>query len=159
MSIVLLATLTILLFLRYQSEYERREDFTRYALAQTRLVAEYVVSPMVFDDASGARDILAKLANHPHVTYIRLYDARRRLFSEVLIGTGNVTSPAIAAGQDHVVIGKVLHIAEPVRQQGIIGELRVGYRVDRLESASGREMKFLLAVLAAVIAASYLLSL
>lgn len=159
MLIVLVATLTILLFLRYQSEQSRRDNFVQNALAQTRLVAEYVVSPLVFDDAKGAREILAKLARNPHVAYIRLFDANKALFAEVTVRDSTSSIPAMPAGQDWWIDKKLLHVAEPVKQHGTMGELRVGFRLDGLEKASGDELEFLLGMLAVVIVASYFLTL
>jgi two-component system sensor histidine kinase/response regulator len=154
---VIAAMVVILLFMREQSERTRYRNFVEHALAQTRLVAEYSVGPLVFDDDKGAGEILAKLAQDNSVAYIDLVHADGVPFAR-LDGDGApvamATLPALGGWR---IEGSMLHVAEPVRQNGVLGTLRVGWRLDELEQAGHEELRFLLAVLAGVIAFSFLL--
>ncbi|PWF48645.1 hybrid sensor histidine kinase/response regulator, partial [Massilia glaciei] len=157
---VIAATLAILAFMREQSVRARYDNFVQHALAQTRLVAEYSVGPLVFDDAKGATEILAKLADDNGVAYIELVDAAGRRFTRI---DGNGLAPPVAAaalppGGGWRFEGKLLHVAEPVRQNEVLGTLRVGWRLERLERDGSEELRFLLVVLAGVVAFSSLLT-
>src|SRR5438128_454020 len=98
MSIVLVATGTTLLFLRQQEQQARSTQFIQHALAQARLVAEYAVSPLVFDDNKGGHELLAKLAQEPNVLYVQISDARGRVFTEVKPPGTTVPRLSLAAG-------------------------------------------------------------
>ncbi len=156
MTIVLAATITMLAFLDRQAAHARGLQFEQHALAQARLVAEYAVSPLVFDDDKGARELLAKFALDTEVKYVRLDNAKGAVFAEVM--PAGMTPATLGADTSHRENG-ILHIAVPVVHQGPLGKLHVGYRIDNLEQALGREQRFLLLVLVSVIAASYLLTL
>jgi two-component system, sensor histidine kinase and response regulator len=160
MVIVLAATLVIIVFLRQQSERSRSDNFVQHALAQTRLVAEYAASPLVFDDPKGASEILAKLALDPRVAYVLLSDAQGQPFAEIGASgaDGSAAPPVLAPQGGSKIEGKLLHVAEPVKQKGLLGTLRVGWRLDVLEQEGNAERRFLLLVLAGVMVFSYLLT-
>src|SRR5438552_5165914 len=132
MVIVLAATTTALLFLRGQATQARSDQFTQHALAQTRLVAEYAVSPLVFDDNKGARELLAKLALDPSVMYVRLDDAQGKVFAEVSASGTPVIVPQLAGDAATRIENEVLHVSTAVRHQGLLGNLHVGFRLTEL---------------------------
>lgn len=159
MIIVLVATGTTLLFLLRQAAQTRRDQFVQHALMQARLVAEYAVSPMVFDDSKGGRELLAKLALDPRVQYVRLDDVAGKVFAEVKLQQAMLPRMPLRAEQFWIIENNVLHLAVPVVQQGPLGMLRVGFRVDELDDALGQQQRFLPLLLTAVIVLSYLLTL
>ncbi|MES2297479.1 MAG: response regulator [Pseudomonadota bacterium] len=156
---VLAATLAIVLFLRQESERSRTDNYVQHALAQTRLVSEYAIGPLVFDDPKGASDILAKLALDPRVAYVLLSDAQGQPFAEIGASgaDGGAAPPKLDAGGGWRIDAKLLHVAEPVKQKGSLGTLRVGWRLDALEQEGNAERRFLLLVLGGVMVFSYLL--
>jgi two-component system, sensor histidine kinase and response regulator len=157
MVIVLAATVTMLVFLDRQANKARIDQFRQYGLAQARLVAEYAVSPLVFEDEKGARELLAKLAQDPSVKYVRIEDAKNRIFAEIMPPDARIlAADAPEALRDAT---GILHVSVPIVHQGPLGRLRVGFRIDELDAASVREQRFLLWVLLAVIISSYLLTL
>src|SRR5262249_40370890 len=137
-------------------------QFVRRALAQTRLVAEYVVSPLVFDDANGARDLMAKLLVDPNVAYVRLQDTTGAVFAEA--AQSGTSLPTFAAGirpstaQAWRFAPDMLHVAAPVQHQGPLGTLSVGYRLTEIEEAVVAERRLLIAVTLCVIAVSWLMA-
>ena len=159
MIIVLVATSTTLLFLRRQAAQTRSDQFVQHALVQARLVAEYAVSPMVFDDSKGGRELLAKLALDPRVQYVRIDDETGKVFAQVKLQNAVFPETPLSAERPWVVEKKLLHVMVPIVQKGLLGYLRVGFQMDELQDALGQEQRFLLLVLAAVIVLSYLLAL
>jgi two-component system, sensor histidine kinase and response regulator len=147
MTIVVLATAAMLAFTQRQAAKARGAEFEAAATAQARLVAEYAVSPMVFEDGPGARELLAKLALDPRVAYVRLEDAKGKVFAEV--------------GGDPRRFGTdVLDVSAPVTHRGgPLGRLQVGFRAAELERAAGADLRFLLLVLAGVVLAAWLVTL
>src|SRR5215212_8788862 len=95
MIIVLAATAATLAFLQRQASDARNDQFVQRALAQTRLIAEYVVSPLVFDDNKGAGELLVKLLRDASVAYARVDDAKGAMFAEAhqADGAAGSTSP------------------------------------------------------------------
>jgi len=172
MIIVLAATATTLVFLQHEAARSRNEQFVQRALAQTRLVAEYVVGPLVFEDNKGAHELLAKLLLDPNVAYARLEDALGTPFAEAASdGATAPSSPSVTpasgaastppAGTSDAawhIDDEVLHVVVPVQQKGMLGQLWVGYRLSELKRAVVAERNLLLLVTLGVIAASYLLA-
>src|SRR5690349_16647672 len=84
MIIVLAATATTRIYMLRESARSRNDQFVQRALAQTRLVSEYIVGPLVFDDNKGAHELLGKLLLDPNVVYARLDDAKGAAFAEAV---------------------------------------------------------------------------
>jgi signal transduction histidine kinase/DNA-binding response OmpR family regulator/HPt (histidine-containing phosphotransfer) domain-containing protein len=158
LGIVLAATASTLLFLHQQAADARRDEFERRALSQARLVAEYVVSPLVFDDAQGGREVLAKFAQDARVAYVRLDDAAGAEFARIG-GQGLKSGPPDLAGQSVLREDHLLHVAVPVNdKRRTVGQLRAGFRATELDEAAGRDTRFLLLLLGAVMGLSFLLA-
>ncbi|MBL8516629.1 MAG: response regulator [Betaproteobacteria bacterium] len=157
MTIVLAATVTMLVFVERQARQTRAEQFRQNALAQARLVAEYSAAPLVFEDAKGATELLAKLAQDPDVRYVRLLDTKSRALARV---PADAAEPPALNGADSLLDDAgTLHVAVPIALQGPLGRLEVGYRTQQLAAVSLRDQRFLLLLLIGVMVASYLLTL
>jgi two-component system, sensor histidine kinase and response regulator len=159
LGIVLAATASTLLFLREQAARARQEAFEQRAVAQARLVAEYVVSPLVFEDAEGGREVLAKFAQGGRVAYAQLEDAKGAAFARIGLVKPEAAPVPMVAGESARFDQDLLHVAVPVTEkQRVVGHLRAGFRLTELSEATGRETRFLWLLLAVVMVISYLLA-
>ncbi len=97
----------------YQSDLRVRAE------VNTRLVGDYAVSPLVFDDAAGARKLLEKLlAASPAVEAV-IFDAQGRRFAAT-VDSGNQPRLTDTAPPDE----------GPLRQHWLVAEAPINYKGD-----------------------------
>ncbi len=83
-TILFISTLTMLIgfsIVGFNDVKSLRKEMHLNALMNTRLIGEYSIAPLTFDDNSGAENILSKLSTMPSVISGTLYDRNGILFS------------------------------------------------------------------------------
>ncbi|TAN52897.1 MAG: response regulator [Methylococcaceae bacterium] len=159
MTVVLVTISGTLAFLYQQKAVQQREDFVRNGLALTRLVAEYTVLPVVFDDSAGALEQLSKLWQDPRVAYVSLQKSDGRLLAIHDPGDLAATAPVLAADEEWRLQDDMLYFAVPLTHKNDpLGVLRAGFRTDTLNQALLHEQHYLLAVLGVAALLSYFLA-
>ena len=58
-----------------------RKELLNNTLMNTRLIGEYCIAPLTFDDNSGAENILSKLESIPNIEFGAIYDKNDILFA------------------------------------------------------------------------------
>ncbi len=156
MAIVITTVATITGFLYWQNDQQQREDFVRNNLALAKLVAEYTVLPMVFDDKSGAEEQLSKLWQDPRIVYIRL----EKTNGQLLVNYDPVNDAAISrqpeVKQEWLLQDNRLYFAVPVsHEHEKLGVLKGAFRLDELQQVQRQEQIFMLAVILIAVICSY----
>jgi len=83
-TILFISTLTMLIgfsIVGFNDVKSLRKEMYLNALMNTRLIGEYSIAPLTFDDNTGAENILSKLSTIPNVISGALYDRNGILFS------------------------------------------------------------------------------
>jgi len=78
LTIALGAYTSFILYANYQKDIN---DLIKNSKLQTHLVADYVVTPLLFADTDGATDILTKLSSIPNINAAVIYDENGKLFA------------------------------------------------------------------------------
>lgn len=84
-SIILLVSMFVLILgfslVVYNNIQSFKQDMYQNTLMHARLIGEYCVYPLAFQDSTGASDVLKKLQSIPHITGGYLYDLYGNLFA------------------------------------------------------------------------------
>ncbi len=67
-----------ILYINYQN---RTSTLLEQSKLQSRLIADYVVTPLLFSDVPGAKEVLSKLSSIPTINASAVYDEKGRLFT------------------------------------------------------------------------------
>lgn len=155
MVIVITTITTISSFLYWQKYQQQRQDFIRNNLALARLVAEYTVLPLVFDDKKGAEEQLSKLWQDPRIIFVRLEKAN----GEILVDYdpfNYAPNAPLDAKQEWFWQGNQLYFAVRVSyEHENLGLLKGAFRLDELIQAQRQEQLFILAVILIAVICSY----
>ncbi len=93
-----------------------KKNMVDNTIVNAELIGEYSVSPLAFDDKTGAEEILKKLQTIPYITNGYIYDNRGILFA-AYNRTGNmITPPSLREGSSEF-IGKYLHVVSPLNHK------------------------------------------
>ncbi|MFI3154716.1 MAG: EAL domain-containing protein [Methylococcaceae bacterium] len=148
MTVVLTTVAGTLGFLYWQKNHQQRVDFVRTNLALAKLVAEFAVLPLVFDDAKGAEDQLSKLWKDPSVIYVLLEKTNGQILTYYDPSNIAATAPPLPDSQEWFWRDERLYFAVPLsREQEKLGILKGAYRVDELKQTQYREQRFMLLVM------------
>lgn len=160
MVIVVITVASISGFLYWQKYQQQRQDFIRNNLALVKLVAEYTVLPVVFDDKDGAQEQLSKLWQDPRILYARLEKAN----GQILIDYDPSNYASITAWpeveQEWLWQDSRLYFAVAVSHKDEkLGVLKGAFRLDEFMQAQRQEQYFMLAVILIAVLCSYVLAL
>ncbi|MGR9015148.1 MAG: EAL domain-containing protein, partial [Gammaproteobacteria bacterium] len=156
MIIVLTTVVATSSFLYWQEVKQQRQDFIRNNLALAKLVAEYTVLPLVFDDMNGAEEQLSKLWQDPRVVYVRLEKANEQILVNYDPFNDAITAPLPEAKQEWLWQNNRLYFAVAVNQaHEKLGVLRGAFRVDELSQTQYQEQRFMLGVMLIAMLCSY----
>lgn len=119
MAIVLAVSVFTLIFGGSLSVYieakSKSEEFVKLTLTQAKLLAEYAVSPMVFEDKDGAEEVLSKIILLDNISGAILLDTKNKVFASYKI----VKIPSIVSIESgHSFINNYLHVKQPVSYNG-----------------------------------------
>ncbi|GAB4266420.1 MAG: hypothetical protein Kow0065_17280 [Methylomicrobium sp.] len=160
MLVVLTMISATLGFLYWQIHQQQKQDFIRTNLALAKLVADYTVLPLVFDDSEGASEQLSKLWKDPHIAYLRLEKSNGRILIDHDPHHIADQSPQLDPGnQEWRWQEAYLHFATPiVYDEQVLGVLRGAYFTEELTVEQIETLQFMLAILLVALLCSYLMS-
>lgn len=95
-----------------------KEDMLNKTLITTKLIGEYCITPLTFQDKQGAQEILSKLKIDPLVSSVSIYDKDGNLFAKYppsIFEIESVTSKTLPYRKFE---DNFLHIQEPIIYQG-----------------------------------------
>jgi len=102
-------------WLQYQS---LKNELAHNILINAKVVGEYCVSPLIFEDRPGATDILKKMAHVAYIQSASLYDKNGSIFSFFARHTETAPPPEAPDYNDGYFMGSTFSIAVPVIYQG-----------------------------------------
>ncbi|TRW92672.1 bifunctional diguanylate cyclase/phosphodiesterase [Candidatus Methylobacter oryzae] len=156
MTVVLTTVASTLGFLYWQKNDQQRNDFVRTNLALAKLVAEFTVLPVVFDDSKGAEDQLSKLWKTPNVAYVLLEKTGGQILTNHDPSNIAAAAPTLADNQEWLWQDHYLYFAVPIsHEHEKLGILKGAYRIDELKQAQYRELHFMLLVMLIAALCSY----
>lgn len=156
MTVVLTTVVSTLGFLYWEKSQQQRLDFVRTNLALAKLVAEFTVLPLVFDDSKGAEEQLTKLWKDPNVIYVVVEKADGQILTSYdPLNIAAAASP-LAGDQEWLWRDHRLYFAVPISHEyEKLGVLKGAYRLDELNQAQYRELRFMLLVMLIAALCSY----
>jgi len=95
-----------------------KNELAQNILINAKVVGEYCVSPLVFEDRPGATDILKKMAHVAYIQSASLYDKNGSIFSFFQRHTETAPPPEAPDYNDGYFMGNTFSIAVPVMYQG-----------------------------------------
>jgi diguanylate cyclase (GGDEF)-like protein len=160
MVIVVITVATISSFLYWQKYQQQRQDFIRNNLALVKLVAEYTVLPLVFDDKNGAEEQLSKLWQDPRIVYARLEKINGQVLIDYDPFNYAATTPLPEVKQEWLWQDSRLYFAVTVsHKHEKLGILKGAFRLDEFKQAQRQEQYFMLAVILIAVLFSYVMAL
>src|SRR5215210_1108527 len=144
-------------FHTWQDVESHERELIETSTLVARVVGDYTVPDLAFDDTQAAGTSLSKLAAMPAVRSALLFDARGRLFTawgapvEPRLSTGR--APAVRLAADG------LHVIEPIVYKGDrYGTIYLLVSTDEMRATIRRDVAVLIAVLVVTLALSLLVA-
>lgn len=160
MVIVVITVATISSFLYWQKYQQQRQDFIRNNLALVKLVAEYTVLPLVFDDKKGAEEQLSKLWQDPRIVYVRLEKTNGQILIDYDPSNYAATTPLPEIKQEWLWQNSRLYFAVTVSHKlEKLGTLKGAFRLDEFKQDQRQEQYFMLFVILVAVLFSYVMAL
>jgi diguanylate cyclase (GGDEF)-like protein len=160
MLIVVITVTSISGFLYWQKYQQQRQDFIRNNLALVKLVAEYTVLALVFDDKNGAEEQLSKLWQDPRILFARLEKANGNIFIDHDPFSYATAKPVPDTKQEWLWQDGRLYFAVTISHKGDkLGVLKGAFRLDEFEQANRQERYFIIAVILIAVLCSYIMAL
>jgi len=144
-------------FHTWQDVESHERDLIDTSTLVARVVGDYTVPDLAFDDTLAAGTSLSKLAAMPMVRSALLFDARGRLFT----AWGEPAKPLLAPGIAPAVrlVRNRLHVIEPIEHKGDrYGTIYLLVSTDDMRATIRRDIAVLIAVLAVTLALSLLVA-
>jgi len=109
-----LITFTILSIERYSY---LKNELIQQSHIQAKLIGDYSLSPLIFEDMDGLNDILAKIETIPIILAASVYDAK----GELIASNSVVEEIVIDKHEEHATINlkNMLHIKEEINHDGV----------------------------------------
>ncbi|TAK62602.1 response regulator [Methylobacter sp.] len=160
MVIVVITVATISSFLYWQKYEQQRQDFIRNNLALVKLVAEYTVLPLVFDDKKGAEEQLSKLWQDPRIVYVRLENTNGQILIDYDPSNYAATTPLPEIKQEWLWQNSRLYFAVTVSHKlEKLGTLKGAFRLDEFKQDQRQEQYFMFSVILIAVLCSYVMAL
>ena len=153
MAVVIMTVFSISGFLYWHNDQQHRQNLIRNNLILVKLVGEYTILPLVFDDKTGAKEQLSKLLQDPRIVYVQLKNANGEIMTDYDPFDIAVRAPLLEAGQEYRWLDNRLYFAIPInRNDQRLGLLTGAFRLDEYNRLQRSELAFIIAaVLIAVI--------
>ncbi|MCD4791496.1 MAG: PAS domain S-box protein [Bacteroidales bacterium] len=137
-----------------------KKDMVNNSIMNAKVIGEYCVTPLIFDDNSGAEEVLLKLKNIPSIVKGCVYDNEGNLFASF----GNVEKNyEFAMPEDWTLSefkGEYLHVIEPIIYHGEkYGAISIYVTTDLLNKKITDYLVTTLIILLILIVISYFLAL
>lgn len=136
-----------------------KRDMVENTLMNTKLIGEYCVAPITFDDKASAEGILVKLQNIPSVENGKLYDIQGNLFAEYNKLNSTFTPPSFSEGSFSKFEEDYLHVYQPIIfQEKSYGHIYIRASTAVLTEKINKYLLNMLVVFVATILIAYLLA-
>jgi methyl-accepting chemotaxis protein len=137
-----------------------KKDMVNNSIMNAKVIGEYCVTPLIFDDNSGAEEVLLKLKNIPSIVEGCVYDNEGNLFASF----GNVEKDyEFVTPEDWTLNefkGKYLHVIEPIIYHGEkYGVISIYVKTNLLNKKITNYLVTTLIILLILIVVSYFLAL
>ena len=104
-------------FIIYSDIKMFRKDLESNTIMNAKLIGEYCVTPLVFEDKNSGKDVLKRLATIPYIADGYLYDNRGVLFSDYN-RSDRTTLPSMPFKKGAQFTNGYLHVVDPIVYEG-----------------------------------------
>ena len=102
--------------------YERnlKNDLIHNLEVNAKLIGEYCVTPLAFNDPNGAKRVLSKLQAIPLVVHGRVYNEQKEIFAFYNKSDKSIDPPFPIQGVVHIFNNQYLHVLQPIEYENIL---------------------------------------
>lgn len=155
MFVVMITVTSTLSFLFWNKTIQQRQDFAQNNLAWARLIADFTVLPLVFEDSAAIDGHLGSLVKDSRLAYLQL-SGRNKLFFKYDPQTIEASWPEFTGNQESLLDQDYFYFQLAINQDGnLIGSLRGALRLDELKQKQWLELQFMLLILVLAMCVSY----
>jgi len=159
MLVVFITVASTFTFLFFQKNIQQRDDFIRTNIAFAKLVSDFTILPLVFDDKAAVAEQLGQLSKYPQVAYLIL-EKGDQVLSKFDPLNMESTIPAIFFENDWTWSTDYLFFKVPISFEGKpLGVLKGAYRLDELKQKQLHELYFMIGTLLVAMLLSYIMTL
>ncbi len=142
-----------------QEIVDSRNEMEQNTIMNTKLIGEYCVVPMDFDDSQAAEETLSRLELTPEVVLAVLYDTTGMVFARYAAGETEIEEPEYHAEYYSTFERKYLKVHEPIVYDGLTrGSILVVSSTDSLKRRIWKNNLFLGGLMILMIGLGYLLA-
>lgn len=91
-----------------------RKSMLNNTVMNTKLIGEYCISPLAFNDPRGAQEILSRLNSIPSVVDGYLYDSQNRFYAKFNTSGDSLAMPDFTKGSYYIFDNGFLYTCEPI---------------------------------------------
>ncbi|MFC1568905.1 histidine kinase dimerization/phosphoacceptor domain -containing protein [bacterium] len=142
--------------------YERnlKIDLVHNLEVNAKLIGEYCVTPLAFNDPLGAERVLSKLQAIPLVIHGRIYDENKEVFASYNISQNHIEPPFLIQNATHLFKDDFFHLLQPIEYENIYyGHIYIIGSLTLLNQKIREAYTFMAMLLIALIILSLLLTL
>lgn len=159
LTVTIISVVTGLIIEIFRSTKDDRTELTENITLDGKLIADYLLPTYLFDDKSGAREVMLKLSNIPTVIYGAAYDTTGNLNAEYKSPSFNDSIPGLPAllkpGEDQTRI----IIREPVKwKEEVLGNVFLIASTDSIHEKTKAHINSALVILAISVLLAMLLA-
>lgn len=155
MFVVMVTVISTWSFLFWNKTIQQRQDFAQNNLAWARLIADFTVLPLVFDDSAAIEGHLGPLAKDSRLAYLQLA-SRKKVFFKYDPQAIEDNWPNILDNQESFLDSDYFYFQVAIRQNNeVIGNLHGALPLGALKRKQWLEFQFMLLILMLAMFASY----
>ena len=160
MTIVIITVVVVSGFLYWHNDQQHRQDFIRNNLILVKLVGEFTILPLVFEDNEGAKEHISKLLQDPNIVYVRLKNSADRIMVDYDPSNIADSAPSLDVTQESIWLHDRLYFSISInRNNQNLGVLTGAFRVDEYKQVQYRELVFIIAAVLAAMVCSLIMAL
>ncbi|MBN2105051.1 HAMP domain-containing protein [bacterium] len=141
--------------------YERnlKTDLIHNMEVNAKLIGEYCVTPLAFNDSNGAERVLSKLQAIPFVVYGGIFNEQEDIFASYKKLEEITDPPFPVYGNKHIFDGRYLHVIQPIEYENILyGHIYLVGSLASLNKKIQEAKTFMIALFGVLILFSFILA-
>lgn len=160
MTVVIVTVVSVSGFLYWHNDQQHRQDFIRNNLVLVKLVGEYTILPLVFEDKTGTNEQLSRLLQDPRIVYIRLKNAKGEIMTDYDPFNIAASAPLLDAEQEYRWLDNHLYFAISIdHNDQKLGTLTGAFRLDEYKHLQYSELVFIIAAVLVAVICSFFMAL
>lgn len=142
-------------FMFWIKTVQQRQDFVQTNMAWAKLVADFTVLPLVFEDVAAIEGHFGQLSKDSRLAYLKLTSPKKVFFK---YDPQNIEAglPDLTENQQWLLGDDYFHFQIAIHQDNqLVGTLRAALHLDELKQQQLRELQFMLLILLLAMLGSY----